>query len=89
MALGAEPGHVISVVLRHLSLPVAAGFVLGVGGAVALSQLLRGQLYGISHLDAASYLTAIGVFAVTIFLAAWLPARRALRIDPLAALRHE
>jgi predicted permease len=89
MALGAEPSHVISVVLRHLSLPVSIGFVLGVGGAAALSQLLRGQLYGISHLDVASYLIAIGVFAVTIFLAAWLPARRALRIDPLVALRHE
>jgi ABC-type antimicrobial peptide transport system permease subunit len=89
MALGAKPAHVLSVVLRHLSAPVLAGLVAGVAGAAGLSQFLRGRLYGISNLDPAAYLAAIAVFAVTVAVAAVLPAQRALRIDPLRALRHE
>jgi predicted permease len=89
MALGARRAHILAVVLLQFSLPVAAGLLLGVGGAAALSGLLRGQLYGISNLDPAAYLAAIGVFAVTIVGAALWPARRALRVDPMRALRHE
>jgi ABC-type lipoprotein release transport system permease subunit len=54
-----------------------------------LSGLLRGQLYGISNLDPMAYLGAMGVFAVTVALAALWPARRAFRVDPMRALRHE
>jgi ABC-type antimicrobial peptide transport system permease subunit len=89
MALGAKPSHVLSVVLRQFALPVAAGLLIGVAGAAALSGFLRGLLYGISNLDAASYLGAIGIFAATVALAAVLPARRALKIDPIRALRYE
>jgi predicted permease len=89
MALGAKASDVLSVVLRQFSLPAVAGLVLGLSGAAALSRLLRGQLFGISHLDPAAYLSAGGVFLLTVLIAAVLPARRALRIDPLRALRHE
>jgi predicted permease len=89
MALGARPAHILSVVLRQFSRPVAAGLLVGVGGAAALSGLLRGQLYGISNLDPMAYLGAMGVFAVTVAVAALWPARRALRVDPMRALRHE
>jgi ABC-type antimicrobial peptide transport system permease subunit len=89
MALGAQPSQVLSVVLRQFSIPVAAGLIVGVAGAAALSQLLRGQLYGISNLDPTTYLVAIAVFIVTVVVSALLPARRALRIDPLSALRHD
>lgn len=89
MALGAKPSHVLSVVLRQFSRPVAAGLIVGVGGAAALSQFLRGKLYGISNLDPATYLVAIAVFILTVAVAALLPARKALRVDPLRALRHE
>lgn len=89
MALGATPAHVLSVVLRHFSRPVVVGLALGVGGAAALSQLLRRELYGISHLDPVSYLAAVAAFAVTVAVAALLPARRALRVDPVNALRNE
>ena len=61
----------------------------GRGAAAALSGLLRGQLYGISNLDPTAYLAAIGVFAFTVAVAALWPARRALRVDPMRALRHE
>ena len=89
MALGAKPGHVLAVVLGRLILPVALGLIAGIGGAAALSNVLRGQLFGISNLDAVTYLSAVGVFAVTAVIAAVLPARRALRVDPLRALRWE
>jgi predicted permease len=89
MALGAKPGHVLGVVLGRLIVPVSLGLIAGVGGAAALSKALRGQLFGISNLDAAAYLSAIGIFVVTAAIAALLPARRALRVDPLRALRWE
>jgi predicted permease len=89
IALGAQASHVLSVVLRQFSRPVVAGLIVGLAGAAALSQVLRGRLYGISNFDPATYLIAIVVFLVTVTIAAILPARRALRIDPLRALRHE
>jgi predicted permease len=89
MALGARPSHVLAVVLRQFSIPVVAGLVTGVGGAAALSQILRQQLYGISNLDPIAYLAAIGLFVVTVSLAALLPARLALRVDPMHALRYD
>ena len=54
-----------------------------------LSQVLRGRLYGISPLDTAAYAGAIALFVVTAAIAAAIPAQRALRVDPLQALRHE
>jgi len=89
MALGARPAHILAVVLRQFSRPVAAGLLVGVGGAAALSGLLRGQLYGLSNFDPAAYLGAIALFVLTVLGAALWPARRALRVDPMKALRHE
>jgi predicted lysophospholipase L1 biosynthesis ABC-type transport system permease subunit len=89
MALGAQSSQVLSVVLRQFSRPVVAGLIAGLSGAAALSQVLRGRLYGISNFDPTTYAIAIAVFLVTVTAAAILPARRALRIDPLRALRHE
>jgi len=89
MALGARPAHVLAVILRQFSVPVAAGLLAGVGAAAALSQILRQLLYGVGNLDPIAYLGAIAVFAVTVAVAALLPARRALRVDPMRALRYE
>jgi predicted permease len=87
VALGANPRHVLAAILRQFSLPVAAGLLLGVCGAAGLSRILRRILYGISGLDPAAYLFAVVLFAAAAALAAWLPARRALRLDPMRALR--
>lgn len=87
MALGARPGHILSLVLMQFSRPVAAGLVLGIGGAAALSDLLRRQLFGISPLDPISYVAATALFLATVALAALVPARRALRVNPTSALR--
>jgi predicted permease len=89
MALGARPVQILSVVLCQLAFPVGSGLIAGVAAAAALSQLLRGRLYGLSNLDPGAYMGAIGVFVVTATIAAAIPAQRALRIDPLRALHHE
>ena len=89
MALGAAPAQVLSLVLRQFSRPVVIGLIAGVGGAAALSQLLRRQLFGVSHLDPVAYSAAIAVFIGTAVAASLIPARRALRVNPLHALRHD
>jgi len=89
MALGAKRSHVLSAVLRQFSAPVIAGLLVGTGAAAALSQILRQQLYGISNLDPIAYLSAIGIFVATAALATLIPARRALGIDPMLALRQD
>jgi len=89
MALGAKASHVLSIVLQQLSRPIIAGVLAGIVLAAGLSQILRRELYGISNLDPIAYLAAIGVFVLTAALTALWPARRALRVDPLQALRHE
>jgi predicted permease len=89
IALGANPAHVLSIVVRQLAGPILIGSLVGVAGAAALSQLLRRELYGISNLDPIAYLCAIGVFVVMVAVAALLPARRALGVDPLRSLRYE
>jgi ABC-type antimicrobial peptide transport system permease subunit len=89
IALGASGARVLSGVLRHLATPVGGGLVLGTAAAAALSQLLRRELYGVSHLDPTAYATAVAIFVLTVVCAAWWPARRALRVDPVSALRVE
>jgi predicted permease len=89
MALGARPPHVLSVILRQFWRPVGIGLLFGVLSAAALAQILRRQLYGISSLDPIAYLAATGLFVATAAVAALWPARRALRVDPIEALRCE
>jgi predicted permease len=87
MALGASGMQVVSAVLGQLSRPVPAGLFTGLCAAAALSSVLRRELYGVSSLDPAAYLGAGAVFVVVVGLAALWPARRALTVDPLRALR--
>ena len=88
MAIGAGRPHILKLILQHGALLTGVGLVLGLIGAFAGGQAMRSQLFGVSGADP-------GIFVlVTLFLAAiamfscWLPARRATRVDPLAALRH-
>ncbi len=89
LALGATRGNVRRLVLRSSLVMIAAGLVVGLSGALAFTKVLDSYLFGVTARDAASFAVAAGVMLGVGMLAAWLPARRAARVDPLTALRHE
>ena len=89
MALGADGGRVVRLlVVGGLKLAVAGG-ALGLALAVVATRLLGGLLFGIDALDPLTFLGVPLVLGAAALLAAWLPARRARRVDPVAALRNE
>ncbi len=87
LALGAESRHIVRSLVRQFLGTLIGGLVLGVLGAAGLAQLLRRELYGLSTIDPIAYLGAIVLFLFAVGCAALWPARRALRVDPLVALR--
>jgi predicted permease len=89
MALGAERGRVVALVVRKGLLLVAVGGAVGLGLALATGSLVEGFLIGVSGLDPAALLGAPLLLAVLAGVAAWLPARRAAAVDPVEALRSE
>jgi predicted permease len=89
VALGARRRDIVGMVLRQGARIAVLGLAIGLVLAVAATRLLSGLLVGVSPTDAASYLLTIGVLAAVALAAAALPARRAARMDPLTALRHQ
>jgi putative ABC transport system permease protein len=88
-ALGATPASIVGMIVGGGARLVAAGTVCGIGGALALSGLLKGMLFGVGPRDFETYLAVPLLLAAAAILAAWLPARRAARLDPMEALRNE
>lgn len=89
MALGATPGNVLGLVLKQGLALAGAGVVLGLAGAAAATHLLESFLFQVKPGDPLTYLAVAALLAVVAMAASYLPARRATRIDPLAALRQE
>ena len=89
MALGAAPSQVARVVLTRTAMLLAVGIIVGFALAFATGKFFGQILYGISAHDPVTYLCAIALMTVVAFVACWVPARRAIRLDPLKALRME
>jgi predicted permease len=89
MALGAAPSQVTRVVLARTAMLLAIGTTIGFALAFAGGTFFGQILYGISAHDPLTYLSAIALMAAVAFVACWAPARRAIKIDPLKALRSE
>ncbi len=89
MALGAQTGNVLRLVLREGLTLVGGGIAAGLMVAAAVTRLLASFLYGVSPLDATTFAAIPLVLALVALLASYLPARRAAKVDPMIALRYE
>jgi putative ABC transport system permease protein len=89
MALGAEVHTVFALVVREATRPVIGGVAVGLLFSAIASKLMASLLFGVGAFDPKSFGAASLVLAVVALWAIWLPARRATRVDPLIALRHE
>lgn len=89
MALGAPQTSILGLVMRDVALVLASGVAAGIGLSLATVGLLQKMLFGLAARDSVTMLAAIGVLSAVAFCAAYLPARRAMRIDPMVALRYE
>ena len=89
IALGAHPGDVLRLVVGQGMLLTACGLLAGLAGAYALTRMMAALLFDVSATDPATFAAAALLLAAVAFLATWLPARRAAKLDPLIALRYE
>jgi len=89
IAVGAEPSEIRSMVLRQGLKLTAIGLALGLAGAAAATRLIEGFLFGVRASDPFTYGATCAVFIAVALLASYLPARRAMRVDPISALREE
>ena len=89
LALGASRASVVWLVLRDVALVLAAGIVVGLAGVLAAGRLVESLLYGLKPADPAMLAGCSALLAASAVFAAWLPARRAARLDPVTALREE
>jgi macrolide transport system ATP-binding/permease protein len=89
MALGADVGQIMNLVLRQAMFPVLIGGLLGVAGCAAVSGVLSSMLFGVSAYDPIAFISVPLCLLIVAVAASYLPARRATRVDPMVALRYE
>jgi putative ABC transport system permease protein len=89
LAIGAQPRQVLLLVLKQGLLLTIFGLVIGLAAAFALTRLLSGLLFGVEAIDVGTFTMISLLLVIVSLLACYLPARRAMRIDPLQALRSE
>src|SRR5262249_32672091 len=89
MAIGAQKRDILSVVMRGSLRSVLAGLVAGILLPIGAARPLPGVLYGLGSIDAVSFAAASLLFLLIALAASWVPSRRAMRIDPLVALRDQ
>lgn len=76
------------IVVQGMTLTVI-GIVIGLGGALALTRYLESMLFGLTALDPTTFVATTAVLALTAFAACWVPGRRAMKVEPMIALRYE
>jgi putative ABC transport system permease protein len=89
MALGADSGKIMTLVLRQAMRPVLIGGLVGVAGCAAVSQVLSSMLFGVSAHDPIAFALVPLFLLVVALLASYIPTRRAMKVDPMVALRYE
>jgi predicted permease len=89
MALGAQPHHVLKLILGQGLRLIAGGIVLGLAAAFALTRLMSTLLFGVSTTDPSTFAAIALLLTLVALLACWIPARRATKVDPMIALRTE
>ena len=87
MALGAQIGDVLKLVLRRAMLLAVIGIVIGIAGAFAVTRYMATLLFGVKPVDGITFVAVAVLLAAVVFVACLVPARRAAKIDPLQALR--
>ena len=89
MALGAQPRNIFALVIGRGMAIILAGLAIGIGGALAVTRLLSAMLFGVRPTDPVTYAAVALLLAGVAFAACYFPARRAMRVDPMVALRYE
>jgi ABC-type antimicrobial peptide transport system permease subunit len=89
MALGAQHKHVMRLVMAHGSRLTAIGVLLGIGAALALTRFMNSLLFGVSAKDPMTFACVVGMLTLVALGACYIPARRAMRVEPMVALRDE
>jgi putative ABC transport system permease protein len=89
LALGAKPLHVFTLVVGRGARLAAIGAAIGVAGSFALTRLMKDLLYGVSPKDPVTFVAVVALLVLVALAACYIPARRAMRVDPMTALRHE
>lgn len=89
VALGAQPRDILELVMRQGIGAVVIGVAVGVVAALALTRLMASLLFGVKPTDALTFLSVAALLTCVALAASYIPARRAMRTDPLVALRHE
>ena len=89
MALGARRQEVLYLIVGHGAALAFAGVLIGLAGAFLLTRLMSSLLYGVGAADPATYFGVALLLVVVAIAASYVPARRAMRVDPVVALRYE
>jgi putative ABC transport system permease protein len=89
VAVGAEKADILRLIVKQGMLITVIGIGFGLLGTLALSSILKSQLFGVSATDPLTFLGVLCALSFVAFVACYLPARRATRVDPMVALRYE
>jgi putative ABC transport system permease protein len=89
VSLGASRGNILLLVVKQGMLLALIGSAVGIGGALLLSRLMTKLLYGVRPNDPVTFCAVASILMIVALAASYIPARRAMRVDPMVALRHE